>query len=300
MSATTDTKLSRLDIEQLPNYRKQTANEWSAACPFCSTGDDRFRYWPEDGNFWCRVCEAKGFVTEANTLSFDKEQWQRWQEAEQGRKAEARQKELTTLEKLNQSKRLYLYHKLMDDRTFWYEKGLNDSTIEWFELGYCPSCPTYPQSASYTIPIVYQGRVFNIRHRLVNPGDSGKYRPEMAGLPTALFNADALYSPDWMTVLVEGEIKTMVLEQNQFSTVGIPGANSFKPKWASLFSKCKMVYVALDPGAEEQAVNIAKMLRGAGVEVRIAKLPVKPDDFFVIYGGAPSEFMEFLRLGEKA
>lgn len=299
MLATTDTKLSRLDIEQLPNYRRQTANEWSAACPFCGTGEDRFRYWPEDGNFWCRVCESKGFVTEADTLTIDKEQWLRWQEAEKQRKAETRQKELSALDKINQSKKVCFYHKLMDDRSFWYKKGLDDNTIEWFELGYCPSCPTYPQSASYTIPVVYQGRLYNIRHRLVSPGDFGKYRPEMAGLPPTIFNADALYSPDWMTVLVEGEIKTMVLEQNHFSTVGIPGANVFKPKWVKLFSKCKLVYVALDPGANEQAVNIAEMLRDAGIEARVTHLPVKPDDFFVIYGGTSHEFMNFLRLGEK-
>ena len=33
-TATTTIQLTQASIERLPNYKKRTANEWSAACPF--------------------------------------------------------------------------------------------------------------------------------------------------------------------------------------------------------------------------------------------------------------------------
>src|SRR5450759_324100 len=34
--------------------------EYAGPCPFCGSGDDRFRVWPEEGRYWCRVCERHG------------------------------------------------------------------------------------------------------------------------------------------------------------------------------------------------------------------------------------------------
>ncbi|GBC62959.1 zinc-binding protein [Desulfonema ishimotonii] len=42
--------------------RKQAGTnggEYAGPCPFCG-GEDRFRVWPEQGRYWCRVCGAKG------------------------------------------------------------------------------------------------------------------------------------------------------------------------------------------------------------------------------------------------
>jgi len=33
--------------------------EYAGACPWCG-GKDRFRVWPEGGNYWCRQCNRKG------------------------------------------------------------------------------------------------------------------------------------------------------------------------------------------------------------------------------------------------
>lgn len=41
-------------------YRKKSAQEYSGPCPFCQAGEDRFCIWPEEGRYWCRVCQAKG------------------------------------------------------------------------------------------------------------------------------------------------------------------------------------------------------------------------------------------------
>jgi DNA primase len=53
---------------------KATAREYFSPCPFCKTGDDRFRLWPAQGRFWCRQCNKSGdliqFVREYRGLSF--------------------------------------------------------------------------------------------------------------------------------------------------------------------------------------------------------------------------------------
>ena len=43
-------------------FRKVSNGEYCGPCPFCQTGDDRFRLWPFDDNprYWCRVCDTKG------------------------------------------------------------------------------------------------------------------------------------------------------------------------------------------------------------------------------------------------
>lgn len=293
-------QLTQATIERLPNYKKKTATEYSSACPACG-GEDRFLFWPNEGNYLCRKCELKGFVSDGNTLSFDRESWLKWQEQEAQRKRQEEIKKLSLLDRLTQSGKAGLYHRQMLDRSYWYGQGLSDATIDRFELGYCQACPTAPDHASFTIPVYYQGKLYNLRHRLKDK-DKDKYRPEMAGLPSCIFNADALLSQDrlhWMTVLVEGEVKAMCLTQYGFNAVGIPGANNFKEKWVNLFSGHQIIYVALDPEKEAEALKITLSLKAAGIQVRLCAFPVKPDDFLVKYGGTPKDFMHFLRLGER-
>jgi len=174
--------------------------------------------------------------------------------------------------------------------------GLTQATIDGFKIGYCTACPTSPYSDSFTIPYYWQSNLINLRHRLISPNGQGKYRPETAGLPTAIFNADTIENNDWL-VLVEGEFKTMVLEQYGLPAIGIPGATIFKEKWLKLFSKDQTVYVALDPGVEQSAVKIARMLSGAGLHSRLVSLPTKPDDFFTLYGGTYDQFCAYLDNG---
>lgn len=296
---TTTIQLTQATIEHLPNYKKRTANEWSAACPFCGQGDDRFRFWPAEGNYWCRRCDTRGFVSNGSTLEFNRETWLKWQAQESERKQQEQEKKLSLLDQLNRNNKTILYHEQMADRSFWYDKGLLDETIDWFELGYCPSCPTAPGCPSYTIPILYQGRLYNIRHRLAVSDDKGKYRPEIAGLSAAMFNADTLKEPGGYVVLVEGEIKAMVLEQWGISAIGIPGANVFKSKWLNLFPKTKVVFIALDPGQEEQSVSIGYMFKAAGIAARVCRFKVKPDDFLVIGENTKEDFMRILHKGRN-
>jgi len=42
------------------NPRRKSAGEYSAPCPFCKDGNDRFCIWPEQDRYWCRQCGKKG------------------------------------------------------------------------------------------------------------------------------------------------------------------------------------------------------------------------------------------------
>ena len=294
---TTAISLTKADIESLPNRKQKskTSHEYSSTCPACG-GTKRFLYWDDTGNYWCRECCLKGFVKDSLILTLPPAEYAKWKQEQEEREAAAY---LPALERIANSPNAERYHRQMSDRGYWYRQGLNDETIDKYQLGYSEICPTYPGSASWTIPIKYQNRLYNIRHRLVSPNGCGKYRPEMAGLPNALFDADVLANPDWQVIIVEGEVKAMMLTQCGFCAVGVPGASSFKSKWLKLFPAGVTVYIAFDPGAEEQAIKTGALFGAAGFDTRVCHLPAKPDDMLVLYGASVRDMAKYFEQGYR-
>jgi hypothetical protein len=298
-------KLSQMDIEALPNYRKRTTGgEYSSACPACG-GDpakdtDRFRFWPAEGNYWCRQCNFEGFVIDSASSLFQvtPEMKAEWAKQQAEREAADLASQLTGIERLRRQQPHLTYIRNLNGQSNYIQEkwGLQPDYIEYFKLGYCYSCPTYPESSSISIPYFWQGDVINIRHRLVAPNGCGKYRPEAAGLPSAIFNADILKDEKWI-VLVEGEFKAMVLCQSGLPAIAIPGANTFKEKWVNLFSAVDRVFVALDPGALVQGWQIGLLLSKAGVQARVVTLPEKPDDMIIRYRVGVGTFCKYLEMG---
>ena len=177
------------------------------------------------------------------------------------------------------------YHNLLNHPEaveYWMMQGMKQHTIDRYQLGYCDECRTdYPDlRPSYTIPVVSNGHLWNIRHRLVGAVGS-KYRPHMKGLPNVLFNADDLRSGENSIMIVEGEKKSLSATQQGWTNVGIMGKQGFKPEWASKFKQFKRVVVALDPDAEDRAIEIAGLFKGRGY---VAELPEKLDDMLNPYG----------------
>ena len=275
--------------------KKATRDEYVGPCPFCQDGEDRFHVWQETGNYWCRVCEAKGFL---NQLDKNYQPSQTAILEARLRRLERKQQEhdrrLSALEYMARCQDHLHYHNLLTDQhiTWWNNQGINQDSILEYCLGFCPRCPTdNDKRSSYTIPVINAGKLLNIRHRLIKTPNGDKYRPHMAGLGTQLFNADFLHGATDI-VITEGSKKSIVLAQYGFPNVAIMGKRSFRHEWLSWFSEIQKVYVALDPDARESAKRLATFFGKKGY---IVNLPVKSDDFFTYYNGTPDDFYSYLK-----
>lgn len=212
-------------------------------------------------------------------------------EAEQRRQA-AKQAELeqrlSALEQMHRCQDHLRYHNQLDEagREYWHSQGIYDRAIDNFVLGYCDQCPTYRESASYTIPVFgYDGELINIRHRLVEE-NGGKYRPHLAGLGQQLFGADVLKGKPERALVLEGEKKVICYRQNGFSAVGIMGKCArWQRAWFEWFKGVPEIVIALDPDAEGRAWRLGEAFAKAGFGgVKIANFPTKPDDAIVLHG----------------
>jgi len=281
--------------------KKATANEYVGLCPFCNAGEDRFHVFVDRGNYWCRQCDAKGWLDDDKDLT-DHEHRIRELEARQRmieRKQAEQERRLSALEIIHASTDHLRYFHNIEIHTeaieYWDSQGMSLQTIDDYLLGYCPRCPTdHEGRASYTIPVLAFGKLWNIRHRLIGAENGDKYRPHIAGLPAMLFNADNLTTEDDSIIIVEGEKKSIITAQSGFPNVGMMGKSGFKPQWAVKFGRFKTVYVALDPDAEEQAVTIAGLFDGRG---RVVSLPGKIDDLLTQYSATYADIASFLKMG---
>lgn len=288
-------------------FKRKSPSEYSSGCPFCGMGDDRFLLF-EKGNYWCRQCDAKGFIDD------DNDEWARLTKAEKAIRAlEAKQREmeqrqeeherrLSALERMARCTDHLRYHEALtwEAIDYWHEEGMTNATIDRYKLGYCDRCPTDRDGrSSYTIPVIGRdgATLTNIRHRLVNADNGDKYRPHMAGLGAQLFNSHYTTTASGNIIITEGEKKSIVLSQEGFANVGIMGQRSFMRQWIDWLSPFRTVYVALDPDAKDSAHRLAHLFNGKG---RVVSLPVKPDDFFTRYGGTRDDFKYYVNIASAS
>lgn len=152
-----------------------------------------------------------------------------------------------------------IHEKLVDvlwtngktNRSYWYKRLLNDSTIDRFKLGFYNNW--------YTIPIFENGKLTNIQKRMDEPEKMIRvwYRK-----PPVLFNSSILNIVDTV-YLAEGIVDCILLNQ-----LGIPaiskstGASGWLKEWAKNFTKMKRVYVIFDndDAGRSGAKKIARIL----------------------------------------
>ena len=274
--------------------------EWASPCPWCG-GTDRFHVW-DKGNYYCRPgaghCARSGWLDELdgkNPLTEEKLLALRVTALE--RKQEEHEARLSALEKIQQSTDHLTYHANLEHHPeaveYWLSEGINGHSIHEHQLGYCSSCPTARGHASYTIPVTYQGTLYNIRHRLASPPNGGKYRPHMAGLPVMIFNADHLDRDEPDILILEGEKKSVVCSQEtDLANIATMGAQSFKQAWVSRLAKFRTVYVCYDPDAISKAIEVAGYFGERG---RVMDLPAKADDLFVKHDATAADFLHYVK-----
>lgn len=188
------------------------------------------------------------------------------------------------------------YNRNLDNaaREWWHSEGINDEGIARFFLGVCEYHPYWKQT-TYTIPVIENGKLINIRHRLSSPPKpKDKYRPEAAGLPVGLFNADILTPELGGVVIVAGEKKTIVLWQYGIPAISsTSGCGTWKDEWTTRLQFCRKAYIAFDPGESVAAWKVAEHI---GERAFVVNLPDKPDDFIIASGEAA--FRDCLRNAE--
>jgi DNA primase len=274
--------------------------EWCGPCPHCG-GTDRWHFWTDKLNWWCRPgpghCGKQGFLDQL-VDGIDPptpEQRLEWRIAKLEQKQREHEERLSLLEQMHRCTDHIRYHEGLTEqaREYWWSEGITDESIDKYLLGWCSSCPMYRQSGSYTIPIINNGKLENIRHRLAHPNGGGKYRPHIAGLQVSLFNADLLDGKPDRIIVSEGEKKSIVLTQTGFPAVGITGKRAFRREWLKWFDGIGRVYILLDPDAQESANKLGAFFNG---RARVANLPVKADDMIVKYGAGSADIEAVLRL----
>jgi len=280
-------------------FRRKTKDEAGGPCPFCHLStEDGFLVFSH-GRYWCRNCDASGWLDENESRQLGAEELREIRLRALERKVQEQERRIKRLEEMHECKDHLRYHDNLTDRTrrLWYESNIYDEAIEKFMLGYAHECPTWRNSPSLTIPVYdYENQLANIRHRLLEPNGTGKYRPHQAGLGTQLYNAPILRNSHERLLVVEGEKKVICLDQAGFPTVGIMGKSTWKRRWFEWFDVGN-VYIALDPDADESAQRLGEIFTRHGFNnVCVCDFPVKPDDFVYECGGKLDQLERILRL----
>jgi hypothetical protein len=98
----------------------------------------------------------------------------------------------------------------------------------------------------------------------------------------------------------------MVLTQIGYKAVGIPGITNWNEDWLDFLWGIDKVYLVFDPvtpKSQEQVLyctaKIAESLSKHKIAVNVAKMPMKPDDFFVKGSGTPNLFNSYLRQARR-
>lgn len=148
-----------------------------------------------------------------------------------------------------------------------------------------------------TIPYHMQGNVVQIRGRKLS-GEPKYMTP--SGNRARLFNVDLTWNASEL-VICEGEFDAMVLEQNGFMSVGVPGAQAWQETWNGYFSEVKRVFVVFDndDAGDRGAEKVATAL---GQRVRVVHMPetqedgIKndPSEWIVTKGNSASDFRSIL------
>ncbi len=158
-------------------------------------------------------------------------------------------------------KELTVYPKLVDifhevgktSRTYWYDRGFTDKTIDRFYLGY--------NEGWYLIPFFVNGTLLNFQMRRDTP--EKRIKSWYSGVGPILFNSDILRMGN-SVVITESPTDAMLLSQR-----GIPGVVStnggssyWSPAWYKFFLDKRDIYIVYDndkPGRKGATV-IAKAL----------------------------------------
>lgn len=179
-----------------------------------------------------------------------------------------------TFSKINQSLGVF-YHRNLDEysRKWWNNRGVYD--LEKWGVGFCKDFIGLGPTS--TIPYYEKGELVQLKHRLHEKKDKLRYISEQEGLGVWVYNIDNLNKD--RTIIVEGEIKAMVVEEIlDIPAIGIPSVNVLPDRYIEKINMCKNIIIALDPDINTKNIS---WLRKIKKYKEINSLPDKIDDLLV-------------------
>jgi len=292
-------------------------------CPFHADKTPSLGVTDDNGRFTCFGCNENGdvidfvqkylnvdFATACEKLSGGLDPIDRVRIAEQRAKQAEHALEATikraqtALEELRSAQRWLQYHAQMDRaaRDYWRKRGIPDVWQDIWQLGWNYKMKIGIAGGSHdtqtaTIPLFDETEsVVNIKHRLITPPlGAGKYRYEVSGLSAPLFLASPEAGISENIILVEGEIKAMVLyitlDDRKACVIGMPGLGTSANELNRL-EKAQRITLVTDPGSRAEAWRLVKILGRKRCRVLIP--PLKIDDGILTAGLGKNDVKQML------
>jgi DNA primase len=164
-------------------------------------------------------------------------------------------------------------------------RGLNEQTVAMYRLGFVadPLLGDEEYVGRLAIPYITTGGVVQMRFRALNAEQSPKYMGK-TGSKTLMFSVTSLMQDSDMLVICEGEIDAMTMNQCGIPAVGVPGANNWKPHWATTIGEYEHLYVLCD--GDTAGRDFGKRVAGEMDGVTVINLPEGTDvnDLYVYEG----------------
>lgn len=126
-------------------------------------------------------------------------------------------------------------------------RHLSVEEVQPFHLGVVVDpLPGHEQFAGrLAIPYITPAGVVDIRFRAMH-GEEPKYMG-MPGAKTTMFNTNAVFAAQKYICVTEGEFDCVVMQtKTGYPTVGIPGANNWKPHYTRILDDFDMVIILTD------------------------------------------------------
>jgi DNA primase len=134
-------------------------------------------------------------------------------------------------------------------RDYFYRRGLTDSTIDRFSLGF--------YNGWSTVPFFEDGTFRNFQFRMDTP--SKRIKSYYKGLGALLFNSDILRLVDEV-YFVEGPVDAMILLQNGIPAVSSNIGGGFRKEWYSRFLNVDRIWICFDrdSAGDNESKKLAK------------------------------------------
>lgn len=157
-------------------------------------------------------------------------------------------------------------------------RGLTEETIRQFQLGAVvglhEGSEDQQAAGRICIPYLTPTGVVSLRFRAMDPNANAKYWQHPGSLIT-IFNTTEITKPREWICIAEGEIDCMTAVQAGIPCVGLPGANSWKPWYGTIFAGYQTINILAD--GDQPGLQFAQTVAEEVSGVRILQMPQGED-----------------------